>query len=114
MHGSSSERPALARGAGQRLLIVAGDSDAAELLCTTLELAGYRIVAVAAAADGLARLARERVALVVAAAGLRDVPERAPTRPRWPGPPPVLLLIDYESLDRIVPELGLGERDYVT
>ncbi|MFJ8780429.1 response regulator transcription factor [Streptomyces sp. NPDC102476] len=114
MHGSSSERPALARGAGQRLLIVAGDSDAAELVSTTLELAGYRIAAVAAAAEGVARLTRERFDLVVVDANLPDVTELGRNRPTLARRPPVLLLIDYESLDRIVPELGLGERDYVT
>ena len=114
MYGSSSERPALARGAGQRLLIVAGDSDVAELLCTTLELAGYRVVGAVTAVDGLARLARERFDLVVVDVTLPDVVELGRTRPTVVRRPPVLLLVDYESLDRIVPELGLGERDYVT
>ncbi|MET7732245.1 response regulator transcription factor [Streptomyces sp. NPDC005402] len=114
MHGTPSDRPALARGAGQRLLIVAGDPDVAELLSATLELAGYRIVAVAAAVDGLARLTRERFDLVVVDATRPDVTELGRTRPTLVRRPPVLLLIDYESLDRIVPELGLGERDYVT
>ena len=114
MHGSSSERPALARGAGQRLLIVAGDPDIAELLSTTLELAGYRIVAVPAAAEGVARLTRERFDLVVVDAALPDLAELGRTRPTLARRPPVLLLIEYEYLDRIVPELGLGERDYVT
>ncbi|NEB03989.1 response regulator transcription factor [Streptomyces sp. SID13726] len=110
----SSARPALARGAGQRLLIVAGDPDVAELLSTTLELAGYRVVAVAAANDGMALLARERFDLAVVDATLPDVSELGRTRPALARRPPVLLLIDYDSLDRIVPELGLGERDYVT
>jgi DNA-binding response OmpR family regulator len=114
MHGSSSGRPALARGAGQRLLVVAGDSDVAELLCATLELAGYRIVAVAAAADAVARLVRERFDLVVVDATLPDVTALGRSRPALARRPPVLLLIDYESLDRIVPELGPGRRDYVT
>ena len=114
MHGSSSERPALARGAGQRLLIVAGTSEAAELLATTLELAGYRIVTVAAAADGVAWLARERFDLVVVDTTLPDVAEVGRARPTLPRRPPVLLLTDYATLDRIVPELGPGERDYVT
>ncbi|MET7695409.1 response regulator transcription factor [Streptomyces sp. NPDC005483] len=114
MHGTFSDRPALARGSGQRLLVVAGDPDVAELLATTLELAGYRIVAVAAAVDGLARLTRERFDLVVVDATGPDVVELGRTRPTLAHRPPVLLLIDYESLDRIVPELGLGERDYVT
>ncbi|MFF0015581.1 response regulator transcription factor [Streptomyces sp. NPDC005374] len=114
MYGSSSERPALARGAGQRLLIVAGDSDVAELLCTTLELAGYRVVAAATAADGLARLSRERFDLAVVDVTLPDVAELGRTRPTLARRPPVLLLVEYGSLDLIVPELGLGERDYVT
>ncbi|WP_209440306.1 MULTISPECIES: response regulator transcription factor [Streptomyces] len=114
MPGSSSDRPSLARGAGQRLLVVAGDSDVAELLCATLELAGYRIVAVKAAVDGVARLTRERFDLVVVDATLPDVTELGRTRPTLAHRPPVLLLIDYESLGRIEPELGLGERDYVT
>jgi DNA-binding response OmpR family regulator len=114
MHGTPTEKPTLARGAGQRLLIVAGAPDVAELLSTTLELAGYRIVTVAAAADGVALLTRERFDLVVVDATLPDVTELGRTRPTLARRPPVLLLIDYESLDRIVPELGLGQRDYVT
>lgn len=115
MYGSSSERhPALARGAGQRLLVIAGDSEVSELLCATLELAGYRVVEAVTAADGLARLTRERFDLVVVDVTLPDVAELGRTRPTVVRRPPVLLLVDYESLDRIVPELGLGQRDYVT
>ncbi|MEU6355777.1 response regulator transcription factor [Streptomyces sp. NPDC047072] len=114
MHGSSAEKPALARGAGQRLLIVAGDSDVAELLSTTLELAGYRIAVADTARDAPVRLARERFDLVVLDATLPDVAELGRSRPALADRPPVLLLTDYESLDRLVPELGLGERDYLT
>ena len=114
MHGASSDRPALARGAGQRLLVVAGHPEVAELLSTTLELAGYRTVTVAAAADGVARLTRERFDLVIVDATLPDVTELGAARPALARRPPVLLLTDYESLGQIVPELGLGERDYVT
>ncbi|MEU9171731.1 response regulator transcription factor [Streptomyces sp. NPDC048420] len=50
----------------------------------------------------------------VSASCLADVAELGRTRPVLARRPPVLLLVDYESLDRIVPELGLGKRDYVT
>jgi DNA-binding response OmpR family regulator len=114
MHGSSSEKPALARGAGQHLLIVAGEPDVADLLSTTLELAGYAVGVVGTAAEAPARLAEQRFDLVVLDASLPDVADLGRDRPALVHRPPVLVLIEYDSLDQLVPELGLGERDYVT
>ncbi|MFG1665548.1 response regulator transcription factor [Streptomyces sp. Y7] len=109
------ERPALARGAGQHLLVAAGDPDLAELLATTLELAGYRISLTGTGAEAVARVAERRFDLVVFDT---DVPDQGAfdreRRPELPYRPPVLLLTGYDSLDRLVPELGPGRRDYVT
>ncbi|MFE6176847.1 response regulator transcription factor [Streptomyces sp. NPDC056464] len=111
----SPDRPALARGAGQHVLVVAGDPGLAELLSTILELAGYRISLTGTAAEALARVAKRSFDLVVFDT---DVPDRASLggehRPRLPHRPPVLLLTECDSLPRLVPELGPGERDYVT
>ncbi len=112
-HGETGVRPALARGAGQHLLVVAGEPDVAELLSTTLELAGYRTAVVATLAEALARVTEQRIDLVVLDADLPDV-GRVEPRPRLTRRPPVLLLTAYDKLDRLLPELGLGERDYVT
>ncbi|MFE0257818.1 response regulator transcription factor [Streptomyces sp. NPDC059010] len=109
------ERGALARGAGQHLLIVAGEPDLAELLSTTLELAGYRISLSDTGADALARVVDQHFDLVVLDTTLPDMADFGPERrPALPHRPPVLLLTEYEALHRLVPELGLGERDYVT
>ncbi|MCT9075737.1 response regulator transcription factor [Streptomyces fulvoviolaceus] len=114
MYGSPSEKPALARGAGQHLLIVVGDTDVAELLSTMLELAGYTVGVVATAAEAPARLAKQSYDLVVLDSSLPDVADLGRDRPALEHRPPVLLLVEYDSLDQLVPELGLGERDYVT
>ncbi|KOU54881.1 transcriptional regulator [Streptomyces sp. MMG1533] len=114
MYGSTREKPALARGAGQHLLVVVGEPDVAELLSTTLELAGYRISAAGTGTEALARLGEGRIDLVVVDAALPDLESLGRDRPVLAHRPPVLLLTAYDSLDRLVPELGLGERDYVT
>ncbi|MFE9442340.1 response regulator transcription factor [Streptomyces sp. NPDC006602] len=114
MYGSTREKPALARGSGQHLLVVVGEPDDAELLSTTLELAGYRISLADTATEALAWLGQGRCDLVVLDAALPDVESLGRDRPVLAHRPPVLVLIAYDSLDRLVPELGLGERDYVT
>jgi DNA-binding response OmpR family regulator len=115
MDGAPRETPALARGAGQHVLIVAGEPDLAELLSTTLELAGYRISVIGTGVDALALVASRRFDLVVFDT---DVPDTADfsreRRPALPHRPPVLLLSSCDSLHRLVPALDPGERDYVT
>lgn len=108
------ERPALARGSGQHVLVV-GEADVAELLTTTLELAGYRTSVAGTGAQDVASAAGRRYDLVVLDATLPDVPDLG-RRPRPPVThrPPVLFLAAHDSLDDLLPELGLGERDYVT
>ncbi|RPE37510.1 DNA-binding response OmpR family regulator [Streptomyces sp. Ag109_O5-1] len=115
MNGSSPAPQALARGSGQRLLIAVGDQDAAELLATTLELAGYRIGAAGSGAQVARRLVEHRFDLVVIDAelpGLDDLGQGGRLKPAYR--PPVLLLAACGSLARLVPELSAGERDYVT
>ncbi|MGW4543831.1 response regulator transcription factor [Streptomyces chartreusis] len=105
----------LARGAGQHVLVVAGDPDIAELLTITLELAGYRISLTGTGAEAVARVVERRLDLVVFDT---DVPDQRDfdreRRPELPYRPPVLLLTECESLGRLVSELGPGRRDYVT
>ncbi len=114
MYGSASEKPSLPRGAGQHLLIVVDDPDIAELLSTTLELAGYRIQTAESGTEAVARLTEQRFDLVVLDLALPDLEglgrERRPVAHR----PPVLFLTQYDSLGRLLPEVGLGEQDYVT
>jgi DNA-binding response OmpR family regulator len=114
MHGSPSDKPSLPRGAGQHVLVVTHDPDAAELLSTTLELAGYRIHTADTGTDAVHRLNGGRFDLVVLDLALPDLEglgrERRPVAHR----PPVLFLTRYDSLGRLLPEVGLGEQDYVT
>ncbi|CAM5741043.1 hypothetical protein SALBM311S_02797 [Streptomyces alboniger] len=114
MYGGIREKPAPARGAGQHLLLVVDEPDMAELLSTTLELAAYRITVVGSGTEALARLTERRFDLLVVDATLPDMESIGRDRPAVVDRPPVLLLTVYESLDRLVPELGPGERDYVT
>ncbi|MFI7504995.1 response regulator transcription factor [Streptomyces sp. NPDC049687] len=114
-HGIPADRPSLARGAGQHVLVLAGEPDTAELLATTLELAGYRIRLADSAADALARLDADRFDLLVVDTALPDLVGMARAgRPVIAHRPPVLYLAPYDSLGSLLPELGLGEGDYVT
>ena len=109
------QRAALARGAGQHVLVAAGEPELAEPLATTLELAGYRISLSGTGAEALARVAEHHFDLVVLDTALPDMADFSrERRPTLPYSPPVLLLTEYDSLPRLVPELGPGERDYVT
>ncbi|MEW1779799.1 response regulator transcription factor [Streptomyces sp. NPDC086777] len=112
---SSPSPPVLARGSGQRLLVAAGDLDVAELLTSTLELAGYRTGAAVTGTDVARRLVEHRYDLAVVDVelpGLDDLARGGRLRPAYR--PPVLLLAACESLAGLVAELGAAERDYVT
>ncbi|MER5433314.1 response regulator transcription factor [Streptomyces sp. NPDC002588] len=116
MHdGTPTEKPSLARGAGQRVLVVAGEPDVAELLATTLELAGYRVALAGTAGEALARLGAHGFDLLVVDTSLPDLVGIAREgRPVIAHRPPVLYLTPYDSLGSLLPELGLGKKDYVT
>ncbi|MEW2401155.1 response regulator transcription factor [Streptomyces sp. NPDC046862] len=115
MYGSISEKPSVARGEGQYVLIVADDPGTSELLSTTLELAGYRTGVTMTVGEAVARLAEDPVDLVVLDTTLPDLEEVAQgPRPVMAHRPPVLLLAAYDELAKIVPGLGPGELDYVT
>ncbi|MEU6372817.1 response regulator transcription factor [Streptomyces sp. NPDC046909] len=114
MHAHLMEKPSPPRGNGQHVLVVAADPGDAELLATTLELAGYQVGTADTGAEGMARLARQRFDLVVLDATLPDLAGLARGR-RMPSAdrPPLLFLASCDSLHRLLPELGLGEEDYV-
>ncbi|MEU1405434.1 response regulator transcription factor [Streptomyces sp. NPDC005728] len=101
------------RGGGQHLLVAAGEPDAAELLATTLELAGYRIGTADTGPDIARRLRERPYQLVLVDAelpGLADLARVGAVAYR----PAVLLLAGCAVLPRLVPALGAGERDCVT
>lgn len=109
----TGERPALARGSGQHVLVVGGP-EVTELLSVTLELAGYRTSVAGTGTEALTRAAEHRYDLVVLDTTLPDVPGLGSRRlPPGTHRPPVLFLTADDSLDSLLPELGLGERDYV-
>ncbi|MGW0576402.1 response regulator transcription factor [Streptomyces sp. NPDC002920] len=115
MHGSPTEKPSLARGAGQYVLILAGDPELAELLATTLELAGYRVSLASTTAEALDRLDADRYDLAVVDTALPELGGLARMqRPVIAHRPPILYLTPYDSLGSILPGLGLEEGDYVT
>ncbi|WP_286260402.1 response regulator transcription factor [Streptomyces graminofaciens] len=114
MYGSATEKPSLARGAGQRVLLAVEDPEVAELLSTTLELAGYRIDTVGTGTEALARLGAHRFDLVVLDLTLPDLERLTRGQRGVIQRPPVLFLAACDALGRLLPELGLGEKDYVT
>lgn len=105
-------RPSLARGAGQRVLVAVAQPDIGELLGTTLELAGYRVTLAVTLNETLGRLGAERFDLLVADLSLPGI--QSLPRPVIAHRPPVLYLLPPDSLEVILPELDLGEKDYVT
>lgn len=111
------EKPSPPRGHGQRVLVVADDPGDSELLSTTLELAGYRVGTAGTGAEGLVRLTEHAFDLAVWDAVLLSHLTHPPHTPRAgsrPPHPPLLFLATCDSLHRLVPELGPGEKDYVT
>jgi two-component system OmpR family response regulator len=114
MHAHLMEKPSPPRGDGQHVLVVVDDPGDAELLSTTLELAGYRVGTADTGAEGMARLTRQRFDLVVLDTTLPDLADLARGRRIAPADrPPLLFLASCDSLHRLLPELGLGEEDYV-
>lgn len=113
-YDSISETRSLARGGGQHLLVAVDEPDNAELLSTTLELAGYRILIAESGTEVVSRLAEQRFELVVIDAELPEMAALAQGRRLVTHRPPVLLLTAWDALDKLLPELGAGERDYVT
>ncbi|WP_063735066.1 response regulator transcription factor [Streptomyces sp. RTd22] len=117
MYGSVSEKPVPARGDGQRILVVDDESRIAELLSTTLELAGYQVGTAATGGEALDRVGRERPDLVILDVMLPDLDGFTVCRRLVAADedhPPVLFLTARDSLDSLVTGLGIGGGDYVT
>jgi DNA-binding response OmpR family regulator len=113
-YGSTSETRSLARGGGQHLLVAVDEPGNAELLSTALELAGYRIGTAGNGGEVVARLAEQEFELVVLDAELPEMDALEKGRRLVVPRPPVLLLTAWDAFDKLLPELGAGERDYVT
>jgi DNA-binding response OmpR family regulator len=115
MSGDIGEYPSPARGNGQHVLVVDDDPGTIDLLTTTLELAGYRVGTAGSGVEALARIAADRVDLVILDAELPDLEDvgrgyRVPVSER----PPVLFLVPCEYLSKLLPGLGASTDDYVT
>ncbi len=109
---SISEKPA--PGDGQHILVIAGDPEIAELLSTTLELAGYLVVVAGSGTEALTRLGGFRFDLVVLDLTLPDLDVLA-RRHRVTGErPAVLFLAPADSLGMLLSAMGRVGQDYVT
>ena len=96
------------------MLVGAADPGEAELLTTTLDLAGYRYVAASDGPEMMARFVVHSFDLVILDVTLPDLAELGRGRRMPPAErPPVLFLTAHETLPRVVDELGLGTADYV-
>ena len=105
----------LPRGDGQYVLVAASDPGEAELVTTTLELAGYQHVLAADGAQAMERFVAQEFDLVIVDVALPGLAALGHGRRVVPAErPPVLFLTAQESLPNVVAELGLGAADYVT
>lgn len=105
--GTFRETPALARGHGQQVLVVARGQGLAELLSTTLGLVGRRVGLADSGSEALARVERRGFDLVVHDGGLPDVAELGGRRTAaLPRRPPTPVLAQCDSLPGLLPELG--------
>jgi DNA-binding response OmpR family regulator len=84
------------------LVVVAEDLDTAELLCTTLELGGYRIRSATSGTEAVARLRDRRFDLVVLDLTLPDLEGLGRDRPPLAHRPPVLFLTAYDALGELL------------
>lgn len=112
---STREKPASpAKGSGQHVLVIAGDPAIAELLATTLELAGYTVGTACSGTEALTRLGGFRFDLVVLDLTLPDLDVLA-RRHRVTGErPAVLFLAPADSLGMLLSAMGRAGQDYVT
>ncbi|MFE6823086.1 response regulator transcription factor [Streptomyces sp. NPDC057690] len=109
------DEPSPARGAGRSVLVIAGEPGLAGLLVASLEPAGYRVGLTGTAAEALVRLGAHRFDLLVVDTARPDLTGvDAVGRPVIAHRPPVLYLTSYDFLDRLLPEIDLGRKDYVT
>lgn len=114
MYASLSEKPSPPRGDGPHVLLVVGEPGVAELLTTTLKLAGYQVGTAVTGTEGMARLTQHRFDLVVWDATLPDLARFARGRRMAPTDrPPLLFLTTCDRLPTLAPELGVGAEDYV-
>ncbi|MFJ4688965.1 response regulator transcription factor [Streptomyces sp. NPDC091377] len=105
----------LARGAGQRLLVVVPEPDVAELLTSTLTLAGYQVTRAFSGREALARVRTQPIDLIVLDPPLPDTDELAHRSDAVPDPcPPVLLLASWDTLGELVNDPIPVRSDYVT
>ncbi|MGW8848984.1 response regulator transcription factor [Streptomyces xiamenensis] len=113
---STHDKAPPARGDGEQLLVLAGDPPSAELLTTTLELAGYRVDTGGCGREAVAYLTRRRYDLLILDVALPRLDRLAEHRRPLPVRPPVLFLTDCDSLFSLLPGLGTrpAPEDYVT
>ena len=107
--------PALPRGDGQHVLVVADDPELVELLSTVMELARYQVDTVDSGPEMIRWIAEKQCDLLVLDAALPDLGQLRYGRVDIPQDlPPVLFVADHELLPTLVPALDLGAKDYVT
>ncbi|RKT87399.1 two-component system, OmpR family, response regulator [Saccharopolyspora antimicrobica] len=104
------------RGAGQRLLVVDDDPRLAELLETTLSLAGYEVEVVGSGAEALHACASTRPDLMVLDVMLPDMDGFAVCQRLIENEArlPVLFLTARDAVEDRVTGLALGADDYLT
>lgn len=107
-------RGAPPRGDGRHVLLVVADPAVAELLSTTMRLAGYQVGIVPTGTEAVMCLLERRYDLLIVDATLPDLPgvgrnRRIVVMDR----PPVLFMTPCEVLPALMPRFDLGDVDYV-
>ena len=99
---------------GQRLLLVEPDRDLRDELITHFGREGYALKTTETGAEALALVDEHRFDLIIVDTGIAYLADLARCRPTFAERPPILCLTSCDSLDALVPEIGVEVADYVT
>jgi two-component system response regulator FlrC len=100
---------------GATVLVVEDDRPLQDALVTTLEAAGFKVLAAGDGGEALEMLGRTAVDLVVSDVEMRPVDGRELLRrlQQRPSPPPVLLMTAFGTIDQAVAAMRDGAVDYL-
>ncbi|MFI6231180.1 response regulator transcription factor [Micromonospora echinospora] len=109
-----SDRQQLVTPFGHRLLVVAPDPGVRDEMVARLGSEGYALKATGTGAEALCLVDEHHFDLIIVDIEIADLEELSHRRPPFAERPPILCVAPCESLDALIPELGVEVEDYVT